>query len=113
MTREEPGTAAGRRLLEDTFWTRSPNEIRRAIEAALPAIEAEARAEAQADFEALGHSNVSYLLGRADALREAAERVRVDLRIIDPRTLGGHSVNETVDAVLAILAAEPKPGEGT
>ncbi len=57
-----------------------------------PAIEAEARAEAKADFEALGHSNVSYLLGRADALREAAEAVRKKL----PN--GYHR-----DAVLAIL----------
>ncbi len=63
---------------------------------------AEARAEAYEDGFAAGRNDgsINYKLGRADALREAAERVRAVV------ALGGHQ-ERYKRAVLAILDRQP------
>ncbi len=97
MTDQTPATEAGRRLND---WLRlSDNWPEVTSEESILAIEAEARATVYALLP------LEREVGRADALREAAERVRA--RSYSAVTFKAHAV--VLDEVLAILEPEATP----
>ncbi len=98
---QTPATEAGRRLLADITYPAHYTE--RAVSLVL-AIEAEARADEHARYDE--DWALATRLGRADALREAADAVRA-LQGWKAGTLPG--IHDTVPraAVLAILDPQP------
>ena len=79
----QPRTEAGKALVKDTFWLRSPNEIRRLIEDALPAIEDQAATEARRELlvDVLAKALRSSLYrGKADSYTNIAERLAAEYR---------------------------------
>ncbi len=102
----EPRTEAGRALVQ--FFGNLNEGDQCTLTEFAAAIEAEARAEALQDTECVD----AYDHGRADALREAAERVRaLPIPAIEVATRSGYKTIDGLDraAVLAILEAESVP----
>jgi hypothetical protein len=96
----EPTTEAGRRLADD------PDNLPHGLLVTrILAIEAEARADCAEKYDALFANATTVDAIRADALREAAERVRAYKEKFGLPT----DPHDLFAAVLAILAAEETP----
>ena len=100
-----PRTAAGPRERIIAFFSTNEGDTA-ALNEAFDAIEADARVTAEADFEALGHDNVSYLTGKLDGYAAALDEARAAVAGIMPVAMQGqHAYCITRPAALAAIDA--------